>query len=87
MKKKKYTWGIVAAALTISLQLFSVSFTFSQTQAQEDSLIRMEENIVDNPVLEIPEVAILKPAHIPDVPDELIADRLSCLEKEIKLTY
>jgi membrane-bound lytic murein transglycosylase D len=86
MKNRKYTWRILTA-LCMCLLLFNASPTFSQTQAQEDSLIRMEENIVDNPVLETPEVIVLKPTHIPDVPDDLIADRLSCLEKEIKLTY
>jgi membrane-bound lytic murein transglycosylase D len=86
MKKSKNTWGIIAA-LTICLQLFSASFTFSQTQAQEDSLIRMEENIIDNPVLETSVVIDSRPTHIPEVSDELMADRLSCLEKEIKLTY
>jgi membrane-bound lytic murein transglycosylase D len=88
MKKRRNTRGILAAALTICLQLFSMSYTFSQTQAQEDSLIRMEENVIDDPVLETPEPAVsLNPADIPNVPDDLIADRLSCLEKEIKLTY
>jgi membrane-bound lytic murein transglycosylase D len=86
MKKRKYTRGVLAA-LAVCLQLFSASFAFSQTQAQEDSLIRMEENIIDNPVLETPELTDSRPTHIPDVPDDLIADRLSCLEKEIKLTY
>jgi membrane-bound lytic murein transglycosylase D len=87
MKRRTHTWGILAAALTLSAQVLCTSFTWGQTQAQEDSLIRQEENIVDNPILETPVTAEARPTGIPDVPDELIADRLSCLEKEIKLTY
>jgi membrane-bound lytic murein transglycosylase D len=87
MKRRTHTWGILAAALTLSAQVLCTSFTLGQTQAQEDSLIRQEENIVDNPILETPVTAEARPTNIPDVPDELIADRLSCLEKEIKLTY
>ncbi|MFL5730524.1 MAG: transglycosylase SLT domain-containing protein [Cytophagaceae bacterium] len=87
MKRRTNTWRIVAAALTVSVQVLCASYSFGQTQAQEDSLVRQEENIVDNPVLETPVIANVNPTDIPDVPDELIADRLSCLEKEIKLTY
>jgi membrane-bound lytic murein transglycosylase D len=89
MKRRKYTRGIFLAILSLFAQL---NFTFAQTQAQEDSLLKLrEENIVDNPVFDpevIAEELALPSNEIPVyVPDELIADRLSCLEKTIKLTY
>jgi membrane-bound lytic murein transglycosylase D len=90
MKRRKYTWVILLlTALTAPL---TFNNTFAQTQAQEDSILHMhEENVVDNPAMDpevISEELALPSNAIPDyVPDELIADRLSCLEKTIKLTY
>src|SRR3954471_17556938 len=91
MKRRKYTWVILLLiALTNAPLTFNTAL--AQTQAQEDSLLHLkEENIVDNPIMD-PEVVVaeqtipadLIPAY---VPDELIADRLSCLENKIKLTY
>jgi membrane-bound lytic murein transglycosylase D len=91
MKRRKYTWVILLlTALTNAPLTFNTAL--AQTQAQEDSLLHLkEENIVDNPITDPEVIAVeqvipadLIPAY---VPDELIADRLSCLENTIKLTY
>jgi membrane-bound lytic murein transglycosylase D len=90
MKKRKNLTGILTAML-----LFTITITSSLTLAQdtivetvpiEEETVEVAEEIV---IVTTSDAAIAAPSNIlfEPVPDELVADRLSCLEKDVKLTF
>lgn len=91
MKKSRIIIGILGGALFSLFQTLSVP-TFAQDPMKDGVKVEEVEEVEiaeDSIMIVTPSDIALTPEEgaIPNVPDELVADRLGCLEKNIKLTY
>jgi len=73
--------GKIKGILLIACTLLSTG-SYAQFTAEQDTL-----TVVAQPVDTAVSVTVTMTDSIPELTDELIADRLKCLEKNIKLTY
>ncbi|HEY8399873.1 MAG TPA: transglycosylase SLT domain-containing protein [Cytophagaceae bacterium] len=85
-----YTPGMFKTLILFFISsIVTASIAMAQTEELEEMIDEVEEIVEVEEVEELLEVSDSEVQHdfIPNVPDELIADRLSCLEKEIQLTF